>query len=69
MNTVVDQTPHERSAADVAAGLGLNTEVGLSPPDAQAHLERDGSNELETEIAIPAWRRFLAQFRHARKHA
>lgn len=57
--------PHEQPAADVAAGLRTDTETGLSAPEAQARLERDGPNELETEAAAPAWRRFLHQFKDA----
>jgi len=61
-NTGVDQiAPHERPAADAAAGLGTDTGAGLSSPEAQARLERAGPNELDTEVAAPAWRRFLAQ--------
>jgi len=61
-----DQTaPHERPAADVVAALGSDTVVGLSSPEAQARLGRDGPNELESEGATPAWRRILGQFKDA----
>jgi hypothetical protein len=62
----VDQLgPHEQSAEDVAAGLRTDTGIGLSSPEALARLERAGPNELETEVAAPAWQQFLAQFRDA----
>ncbi len=66
--TAVDQIelePYERQAADVAASLGADTTAGLTSLEAQARLERDGANELETEGAQPAWQRFLAQFKDA----
>ena len=56
-------TPHARPATEVAAGLGSNMDAGLSSAEAQARFERDGPNELDTEAAEPAWRRFLAQFK------
>ena len=65
-NTDADPiAPHERPAADVAAELGTDLKAGLSSPEAQARLERAGLNELETEAAVPAWRRLLAQFKDA----
>ncbi|MFN0172702.1 MAG: cation-translocating P-type ATPase [Bryobacteraceae bacterium] len=57
--------PYERSAEDVADGLGTDSAAGLSSREAQARLGRVGPNELETGAAVPAWRRFLAQFRDA----
>ncbi|MCL4395561.1 MAG: cation-transporting P-type ATPase [Chloroflexi bacterium] len=62
----IDQLgPHEQSAEDVAASLRTDTAVGLSSPEALARLERAGPNQLETEVAAPAWRQFLAQFKDA----
>ena len=39
--------------------------MGLSSLEAQARLEQAGPNELETEAAVPAWRRLLGQFKDA----
>ena len=62
----VDQLgPHEQSADDVAARLKTDAAVGLSSPEALARLERAGPNELEAEIAAPAWRQLLAPFKDA----
>src|SRR5918999_490089 len=48
---------------EVIAGLGSDIWRGLSTEEARARLERYGPNELEAEKPVPAWRRFLAQFR------
>jgi P-type Ca2+ transporter type 2C len=48
---------------EVIAGLGSDPWRGLSTEEARARLERYGPNELEAEKPVPAWRRFLAQFR------
>ncbi|MEO8369000.1 MAG: cation-translocating P-type ATPase [Candidatus Solibacter sp.] len=57
--------PYEQSAEDVAAGLKTDPSVGLSSEEARARLRQNGPNELEREVATPAWRRFLAQFQDA----
>ncbi len=57
--------PYERPAEVVAAELGTDLKAGLSTEEARVRLDRDGPNELETEAATPAWRRFLGQFRDA----
>ena len=41
---------------------GPDVQRGLNDAEVRSHLERYGRNELATEKAIPAWRRFLAQF-------
>src|SRR5918994_4422789 len=51
------------TAKDVVAGLTSDAQRGLSTEEARARLERYGPNELEAERPVPAWRRFLAQFR------
>lgn len=61
----VQIAPHERLAADVVTDLGTDTVLGLSSPQAQARLERDGPNEIETEGATPLWRRVVEQFKDA----
>ena len=54
---------YRRTAEEVVAGLGSDAWRGLSSEEARARLERYGPNELEAEKPVPAWRRFLAQFR------
>jgi Ca2+-transporting ATPase len=56
-------TPYRLEADEVAAGLGSDAGRGLAEAEASACLERYGRNELEHEPPVPAWRRFLAQFR------
>jgi Ca2+-transporting ATPase len=51
------------TAKEVVAGLTSDAQRGLSTEEARARLERYGPNELEAERPVPAWRRFLAQFR------
>jgi P-type Ca2+ transporter type 2C len=59
-----DQTAAYRHPADdVMAALGTDAERGLSQAEAHARLDRYGRNELATEKPLPAWRKFLAQFR------
>ena len=48
---------------EVLAALDTDAERGLSPEEVRARLERYGRNELTTEKPVPAWRKFLAQFR------
>lgn len=40
-----------------------DAERGLGQAEARARLERHGRNELTAEKPLPAWRKFLAQFR------
>lgn len=54
---------YRRTAEEVVAGLGSDARRGLSHEEARARLERYAPNELEAEKPVPAWRRFLAQFR------
>ena len=49
-------------AAEVAAGLGVDPGVGLSPAEAARRLAADGPNELRGTPPVPAWRRLLRQF-------
>jgi Ca2+-transporting ATPase len=55
--------PYRHSLDDVLAALGTNAEQGLSQAEARARLDRFGRNELTAEQPVPAWRKFLAQFR------
>jgi P-type Ca2+ transporter type 2C len=54
---------YRRTVEEVVAGLGSDAWRGLSSEEACARLGRYGPNELEAEKPVPAWRRFLAQFR------
>jgi Ca2+-transporting ATPase len=56
---------HRQRAEDVIAALGTDGQRGLSEEAARSRFERYGSNELASETAVPAWRRFLAQFQDA----
>jgi Ca2+-transporting ATPase len=57
--------PYRRTAADVVSDLGSEPKRGLSANEVAARLRRHGRNELPGAPAVPAWRRFLAQFRGA----
>src|SRR5690606_4195536 len=59
-----DQVPyHQQSVDEVIAALATDARRGLTAAEARARLERYGPNELTEEVRVPAWRRFLAQFR------
>jgi Ca2+-transporting ATPase len=55
--------PYRRPTAEVIASLGSDATRGLSSGEAQARLVRDGRNQLPSARPIPAWRRFVAQFK------
>ena len=60
---VMDPTePHRLHADDVVSELRTDPRQGLTDAEVRSRRERYGGNELATEQAIPAWRRFLAQF-------
>ena len=50
------------SALRFLAAQGTDPARGLTNAEARARLERDGPNRLAAERAVPAWRKFLAQF-------
>ena len=52
-----------RTAQEVAASLGTDLPRGLTDEEAARRLTEVGRNELAAEPPVPAWRRFLAQFR------
>jgi P-type Ca2+ transporter type 2C len=54
---------YQQAVEEVVAELGCDPQRGLSSEEARARLEGYGPNELEAEKPVPAWRRFLAQFR------
>jgi Ca2+-transporting ATPase len=45
------------------ASLATDAQHGLSQAEARVRLERHGRNELTAEQPVPAWRKFLGQFR------
>jgi P-type Ca2+ transporter type 2C len=55
--------PYREAVVAVTAALDSDTAHGLASAEARARLERYGRNELPVAAAIPAWRRFLMQFR------
>jgi Ca2+-transporting ATPase len=55
--------PYRQSVDAVLTALSTDAQSGLSQGEARARLERDGRNELMAEKPVPAWRKFLAQFR------
>ncbi len=52
-----------RPSSEVVAALSVDHDRGLSAVDVERRRERFGPNELDAEPPIPAWHRFLAQFR------
>src|SRR6185503_12404978 len=54
---------HRHSVEAVVAALASDAERGLGQAEARARLERHGRNELTAERPVPAWRKFLGQFR------
>lgn len=58
----VVREPWRHDLVEVAADLGTDPRRGLSAAEAAARLERYGPNQLEAVAAVPAWRKFFAQF-------
>jgi Ca2+-transporting ATPase len=50
-------------AGDVLTALGADLHLGLTDEEAASRLSTYGHNEVTPEATIPAWRRFLAQFK------
>jgi Ca2+-transporting ATPase len=55
--------PYRQPVDVVLTALGTDAEHGLSRAEARSRLERYGRNELTAEKPVPAWRKFLDQFR------
>ena len=53
---------YRRSVQEVITTLNSDERFGLTDAEARARLERVGRNELVSEQAPPAWRRFARQF-------
>lgn len=54
---------YARSPAEVVTALGVDPAVGLSATRAARLRAAHGPNVLPEEGRVPAWRRFLAQYR------
>jgi P-type Ca2+ transporter type 2C len=68
MSSVVSEPPAAPTAyrlrlGELVAALGTDLRRGLTDAAARTLLEQHGRNELAAEKPVPAWRRFLAQFR------
>ncbi len=59
------QDAYQRPAGEVVAALSSDVQRGLASSEARARLEQYGPNTLQTAPPVPAWQRFLAQFRDA----
>jgi Ca2+-transporting ATPase len=61
--TLTHAAPYQQTVDEVIASLGADAQRGLSQSEAQKRLEQFGRNELTAEEPVPAWRKFLAQFK------
>ena len=59
----VGADPSTMDAEAVVRLLGADTERGLSTAEAARRMGEDGPNEIEAARPVPAWPRFLRQFR------
>ena len=55
--------PHRFSPADVARTYGVVPAAGLSADEAARRRSKHGPNELEAAERVPAWKRFVGQFK------
>jgi Ca2+-transporting ATPase len=55
--------PYQQPAIAVIASLRTDAHRGLSAAEARSRLEQFGRNELTAEKPVPAWKKFLAQFK------
>jgi Ca2+-transporting ATPase len=56
--------PYQLTVDETLSVLGADGQRGLSEDESRARLESYGKNELTAEKAVPAWRKFLAQFQN-----
>jgi Ca2+-transporting ATPase len=54
--------PYQQTIDEVLAEFKTNRQ-GLNDAEARARLERNGPNQLASRAPVPAWRKFLAQFK------
>ncbi|MCI1984488.1 MAG: cation-translocating P-type ATPase [Bifidobacteriaceae bacterium] len=59
----VDADPSLLDASQVASTLSTSLDTGLSSAEAARRLEQFGHNALKSAPPVPAWKKFLAQFR------
>ncbi|MFM7045242.1 MAG: HAD-IC family P-type ATPase [Ilumatobacteraceae bacterium] len=59
----VAAAPHRFSPADVARTYGVDPAAGLSADEAARRRSKHGPNELEAAERVPAWKRFVGQFK------
>ena len=62
-NQLSEADSYRRSADEVLAALATDVRAGLSTSEARSRLRRFGRNELTAEAPVPAWRKFVGQFR------
>ena len=70
MSTTIDPPAHDALLAGahtaeistLVEALASDTTNGLASTESQARLQIHGRNELDAVTAIPAWRKFIAQF-------
>lgn len=55
--------PYQRSVNEIMATLGTDPRGGLSADQVRTRLGQCGPNSLIAETPVPAWRKFLRQFR------
>lgn len=60
--TPVNTVHYQQTVDQVLTTLGSDPRHGLGSEEARRRLQRYGRNELPAPPAVPAWRRFLAQF-------
>ncbi|MHB1131405.1 MAG: cation-translocating P-type ATPase [Chloroflexota bacterium] len=63
MDEVELESPYRQTADEVVAALGSDATRGLSAAEARERLAQYGPNELQAEAPVPAWSKFLDQFR------
>lgn len=62
-NQRVSMAPYQQPVKEVLAAFQTDVTNGLKTAEARTRLERYGRNELTPDKPVPAWRRFLAQFK------
>ena len=65
MNSMTEAAPYQQEVSAVLAAHGTDEARGLSDEEVSKRRRRYGKNELPAEQTVPAWRRFLAQFKDA----
>ncbi len=55
--------PYQQPVDAVLAALGTDPKSGLTEAEARARLKQYGANELAAAPPVPAWKKFLSQFR------